>query len=134
MPQQDSPLDGQATSSPRGVSLANLFLLITVCGVLVAHVIPVLEAARKANNLFGFIPWILGGAVAGMFVGIPVGMCQRRPWLGVALGIPLGLMVGAIIGPLATLPAERFGELVRISFAGGATLVVFALLARIFGR
>jgi hypothetical protein len=43
-------------------------------------------------------------------------------------------MVGAIIGPLATLPAERFGELVRISFAGGATMVVFALLTRFFGK
>ncbi len=134
MSQPAPPSEGREPSAPQGVSLANLFLLITVCGVLAAHVIPVIAAARKANALVGLIPWVIAGAVAGMVLGIPIGLCQRHPWLGLALGIPLGLMVGAIVGPLASLPAERFVELVRISFAGGATLVAFALVTRMFGR
>lgn len=131
---QDSPSDSSRMPPRQGVSLANLFLLVTVCGVLAAHLIPVIAIARKTNAINSLISLCVGGAFAGMFLGIPVGLCQRRPWLGLGLGIPLGFIVGAVVGPLMLLPAERFGELIRISLAGGATLVVFAMLARRFGR
>ena len=118
----------------RGVSLANLILLVTACGAFAANLMPVMETARKTNNFSGMIPLSVFGAVLGMVAGVPVGLCQRRPGLGVLLGVLTGMTIGAMAGPMAILPAERFGELVRISLGGGVVLVVFAIVARRLGQ
>jgi hypothetical protein len=118
----------------RGVSLANLFMLITVCGVLVAFLMPVIKMQREKNQMKAVVVASVLGSAAGMLMGIPVGLCQRRPKLGVVLGIPLGMVVGAIVGPLTILPAERFGDLLRIAFVGGTVLVGFALISRKLGQ
>jgi hypothetical protein len=134
MPTSDTVSASPPRPPRRGISLANLFLLVTVCGVLAANLMPVMETARKTNSLGALVPWSLAGAVIGMVLGIPIGLCQRRPWLGLGLAIPLGLLVGAVTGPMSILPPERFGGLIRISLGGGAALVVFAIVARRFGQ
>ncbi len=134
MTTSDSSPETQPKSRGRGVSLANLILLVTACGALAANLMPVMETARKTNAFGGMISLGVLGAVLGMVAGVPVGLCQRRPGLGVLFGVLTGMVIGAVTGPMAILPAERFGELIRISLGGGVVLVVFAIVARRLGQ
>lgn len=134
MTTSDSAPAMQPKSRGRGVSLANLILLVTACGALAANLMPVMETARKTNAFGGMISLGVLGAVLGMVAGVPVGLCQRRPGLGVLFGVLTGMVIGAVTGPMAILPAERFGELIRISLGGGVVLVVFAIVARRLGQ
>lgn len=115
----------------RGFPIASLFLLVTVCGALIALSIPLVQAVRQEKiPLYDVVISALLAMASSGILGAFVGMFQRRPLLGLCLGAPLGAALGLLLGPLSLLSSEHFGELLRISLFGSVALVVLAIAMR----
>lgn len=113
--------------SPRGFSLAALFLLLTTAGVVAA-------LARNASlntdwQLNNFSILVLGHAVLGVvfggIVGFFVGISYPRPMKGGAIGATAGSLSGGISASIAAAGASLW-----IFVVGAIALVSLGVLVR----
>ena len=128
--------DGTSSHAPqrirRGFPLGALFLLITVCAVLAAHVMPVFPAFRASQiNGQDAVVAAIGACVAAGVLGLIIGLFQSRPIIGVFLGVMIGGTLGLMIGPVCLVPETDFARMFVASLVGSIVLLLFAVTMRI---
>lgn len=128
--------DGTSATPPqrirRGFPLGALFLLITVCAVLAAHVMPVFPAFR-ASQISGQDAVIAAivACLAASVLGLIVGLFQSRPVLGVFMGVSIGGGLGLMVGPVCLVPETDFARMFVASLVGSVVLLLFAVAMRV---
>ena len=118
-------------SSPRGYPLGALFVLVTVCAVLVAGVAPLVRLIQDGNVETHVVLIAVGsGALCGIVVGMIVGLLQFRLGLGLVMGVGIGAIIGIAAGVMALLNSEQVFTAAAAMTAGSGLVVVVAVLMR----
>jgi hypothetical protein len=119
------------SNSRGGYPLGALFVLVTVCAVLVAGMTPQLQLVARGKADIGTMGAAMGaGAVCGLLVGIVMGLLQFRIALGVAMGAMAGTVIGAAGGAMALLTGQQLATAAVAITAGSGFIIGVALLMR----
>ncbi len=116
----------------RGYPLSALFVLVAICGILLAQVTPIVRTAMA-----GEIGWLetlvsaLIGGLAVMFLGALIGMYHYRRWRGIGLGALTGLLIGIAAGPMTLVPADKSPRILAVAVGGAAVLLAVGAGLRI---
>jgi len=115
----------------RGYPLGALFVIVTLSGVLIAGVTPLVQLA--ASGKAEVVPLVIAvgcGMFAGGITGIVVGVHHFRRLLGAALGLMAGTIIGGMSGLIALLPEDRLGAAAAAILVGSGLVVGVALIMR----
>jgi hypothetical protein len=117
--------------SRRGYPLGALFVLVAVCAVLIAGSTPVVrETVSGKGDVGAFLAAILIGGLAGLLLGIGIGLFQFRYGLGAALGGLAGTVIGAVSGPMALLTRSQVSAAAAAMTIGSGLVIAVALVMR----
>src|SRR3954468_21559634 len=95
-------------TSRRGYPIGALFVLMTVCAVLLAGISPLAQNFNSGTVSFEAFLGALGiGALAGMLLGMVLGLFQFQMARGVATGAVAGCVIGLIAGGFALLSSDQ---------------------------
>jgi len=115
----------------RGYPLGALFVVVTLRGVLLAGVTPLVQLA--ASGEAQIVPLLIA-AICGIFVGgltgIVVGLHHFRRLLGAGLGLLAGTLIGGMAGLIALLPEDRLLAATTAIIAGSALVIGVAVMMR----
>jgi hypothetical protein len=115
----------------RGYPIGALFVLVTVCAVLVAGVSPLVRALGQPDaEIWRGIAAVGVGALLGQIVGLFLGVIQFRVVLGICLGALAGTLIGAAAGGLSLLPTEQLASSAAAMTVGSGLVVAVALAMR----
>jgi hypothetical protein len=115
----------------RGYPLGALFVLVTVSGVLIAGITPLVQLASHGEaELIPLLIAAVCGMVAGGLTGIVVGIHHFRRMLGAGLGLMAGIIIGGAAGIIALLPESRVLAAATAIVAGSGLVVGVALMMR----
>src|SRR4051794_11670749 len=115
-------------SYQQGYPLGALFVIVTLSGVLIAAVTPLVQLA--ASGIAPLVPLLIAvvcGVVAGGISGIIVGVHHYRRLLGGVLGLLAGTIIGGMSGMIALLPADRLAPAAGAIVVGSGLVVGVAL-------
>src|SRR5262245_47799891 len=115
----------------RGYPLGALFVLVTVCGVLIAGVTPLVQRAwHGESDLVPLLVAMLVGIMAGGIIGMVIGLLHFRRLVTTLLGMLAGTIIGCAAGLIALLPENRMLTAAFAIAAGSGLAVGVALLMR----
>src|SRR5262245_3507133 len=118
-------------TSRQGYPLGALFVLVTVCAVLVAGVAPLVHALRNGEvSKEAFFAALGGGFFGGMFLGMILGIFQFRVGRGVVIGAGVGGVIGLAGGAMALLSSEQIFTAATAMTAGSGLVVAVAVMMR----
>jgi len=114
----------------RGYPIGALFVLVTVCAVLVAGVTPL--ARLPADGVAGNdLLWATGSGVAcGLLVGAVLGVLYYRFTMGIAMGLAAGGVIGAVAGAMSLMPGNQMVTAAAAMTAGSGLVIGIALVMR----
>jgi hypothetical protein len=116
---------------PRGYPLGALFVLVTVCAVLVAGVTPLVQMIQQGNvESMQFLFALAAGALGGMVIGIILGLMQFRMGLGVLMGTLIGVILGSAAGAMSLLTSHQILTAALAMTAGSGLIVIVAVVMR----
>ena len=116
----------------QGYPLPALFLLVAVCGVVVAVVMPAIRTIASGRVEAGMVLVSLGIATfCSSLLGAIVGLHHFRRLRGLGWGIVAGLFVGLTVGLLAVVPPDRLSELTAAIIGGACVLLCIGVVARL---
>ena len=114
-----------------GISLASLFVITTAAAVLVSGIAPV--GQHLASGQVGLLPVAIAlgcGALAGLVLGLILGMHRYHRGWGALLGGSIGTGLGLIVGPLVLLPVDLLRPVATAMFIGSVLIVAVAIVMR----
>jgi uncharacterized membrane protein len=115
----------------RGYPLGALFVLMTICAVLVAGVAPLVHSLQAGNvDVTAFAAAMGIGSMAGMILGMILGLFQFRIGRGVLMGAGVGAIVGAAAGALALLNSQQIFAAATAMTAGSGLVIAVAVMMR----
>ena len=119
------------TFPARGYPLGALFVLVTVCAVLLAGVSPLINMFQKDRIPPETFAAVMGGSLlGGMILGMILGLFQFNVGQGVAMGMGAGLVVGMTAGALSLLGSQHIWAAAIAMTAGSGFIVAIAVLMR----
>jgi hypothetical protein len=118
-------------ASHRGYPLGALFVLVTLCAVLLAGISPLVKNMNDATVSTGeFFAAVGGGALGGILLGIILGLFQFRIGRGVVIGAGVGCIIGMAGGALALLSSQQIFTAATAMTAGSGLIVAVAVMMR----
>ncbi len=115
----------------RGYPLGALFVLVTACAVLVAGITPLVQMTQQGNiESMQFLLAVGAGALAGMVIGVILGLMQFRMGLGVLLGTLIGVILGGAGGAMSLLNSHQLITAALAMTAGSGLIVIVAVIMR----
>lgn len=115
----------------RGYPLGALFVIVTLSGVLIAGVTPLVQLAAKGEaQIVPLLIAVVCGMMAGGAIGVIVGVHHFRRLLGAALGLMAGTIIGGMAGLMALLPEDRLAPAAGAIVVGSCLVVGVALMMR----
>jgi hypothetical protein len=114
----------------QGYPLGALFVLVTLCAVLVAGAAPLIRMSREEIEPIPFLVALGGGAIGGMIVGLVMGLLQFRVGLGLLMGAGVGATIGAAAGMMSLLSNEQILTAAAAMTAGSGLVIAVALVMR----
>lgn len=118
-------------TSRQGYPLGALFVLVTICAVLVAGVAPLVQSLQRGNVSAGAFFAAMGiGALCGMILGMILGLFQFRVGQGVLTGSSVGAVIGLAAGALSLLTTEQLFAAATAMTAGSGLVIAIAVLMR----
>jgi hypothetical protein len=119
------------TFPARGYPLGALFVLVTVCAVLVAGVTPLVQMIQQGKiESMQFLIALTAGAVGGMVIGVILGLMQFRMGLGVVMGTAVGVALGMAAGAMSLLTGQQVLTAALAMTAGSGLIVIVAVIMR----
>ena len=119
------------TFPARGYPLGALFVLVTVCAVLVAGVTPLVQMIQQGNiESAQFLIALTAGTLGGMVIGVILGLMQFRMGLGVVMGTGIGVILGAAAGAMSLLTGHQILTAALAMTAGSGLIVIVAVIMR----
>lgn len=116
----------------RGYPLSALFVLVAICGILLAQVTPIVRAVIQGEvGVTETIVAALAGGVLVMCLGVLVGMYHYRRWRGIGLGALTGALIGVTTGPLALVPADKSLGILAAAVGGAVVLLAIGVALRL---
>jgi len=117
--------------SHRGYPLGALFVLVTVCAVLVAGITPLVHLVQE-GTIESHVFLLAGGsgALCGILIGMVLGLMQFRMGLGVVMGLGIGAGIGLAAGLMALLNSHQIITAAAAMTAGSGLIVVVAVMMR----
>src|SRR5207302_8178328 len=123
--------DLRMTFPTRGYPLGALFVLVTVCAVLVAGVTPLVQMIQQGNiESAQFLIALTAGTLGGMVIGVILGLMQFRMGLGVVMGTGIGVILGAAAGAMSLLTGHQILTAALAMTAGSGLIVIVAVIMR----
>ncbi len=118
-------------ASRRGYPLGALFVLVTICAVLVAGVAPLVHSLQRGQVPAGAFFAAMGiGSTAGMILGMILGLFQFNVGRGVLMGSGVGAVVGLAAGALALLTSDQILAAATAMTAGSGLVIAVAVMMR----
>jgi hypothetical protein len=117
-------------NTPRGYPLGALFVLVTLCAVLVAGAAPLVRRNLDEVDPTTFMVALGCGALVGMTVGAVMGLLQFRISLGLLMGVGVGLTIGAVGGMMSLLTSKQLLTATAAMTAGSGLVIGVALVMR----
>jgi uncharacterized membrane protein len=115
----------------RGYPLGALFVLVTVCAVLVAGVTPLVRMTQEGHiETFQFLVATAAGALGGIVIGVILGLMQFRMGLGVVMGTGIGAILGTAAGLMSLLTSQQILTAALAMTAGSGLIVIVAVVMR----
>ena len=114
----------------RGYPLGALFVLVTLCAVLVAGAAPLVRRNLEEVDPTTFMVALACGALGGMTVGAVMGLLQFRIGLGLLMGVGVGLTIGAVAGMMSLLTSKQLLTATAAMTAGSGLVIAVALVMR----
>jgi hypothetical protein len=114
----------------RGYPLGALFVLVTLCAVLVAGAAPLVRRNLEEVDPTTFIVALGCGAIGGLVVGLGMGLLQFRIGLGLLMGAGTGLTIGAAGGMMSLLSNQQLLTATAAMTAGSGLVIAVALVMR----
>jgi len=119
------------TFPARGYPLGALFVLVTVCAVLVAGVTPLVRMTQEGYiESSQFLIATAAGALGGIVIGVILGLMQFRMGLGVVMGTGIGAILGTAAGLMSLLTSQQILTAALAMTAGSGLIVVVAVVMR----
>jgi hypothetical protein len=118
-------------SSRQGYPLGALFVLVTLCAVLLAGVSPLVK--NLTDGMISpreFFAYVGGGAVGGMLLGVVLGLFQFRIGRGVVVGAAVGCVIGLVGGAMSLLSGKQIFTAATAMTAGSGLIVAVAVMMR----
>jgi uncharacterized membrane protein len=114
----------------RGYPLGALFVLVTLCAVLVAGAAPLVRMSKDEVEPEMFLLALGSGALGGMVVGLIMGLLQFKIGLGMLMGAGVGAAIGAAAGMMSLLSNEQILTAAAAMTAGSGLVVAVSLVMR----
>ena len=117
--------------SRHGYPLGALFVLVTLCAVLLGAIAPLLRTSGMQGVQTHELATAMGACVfCGIVVGVILGLLQFRIGLGVIMGGTLGVILGIIAGLMALLSSKQIVPAALAMSAGSALVIGVAFVMR----
>ena len=118
-------------NSGQGYPLGALFVLVTLCAVLVAGLSPLVQSFQSGTVSTEAFFGALGiGALCGMFLGMILGLFQFRIGRGVTTGAGVGCVIGLVAGAMSLLSSEQILTAATAITAGSGLIIAVAVMMR----
>ena len=118
-------------ASRRGYPLGALFVLVTLCAVLLAGISPLVKNLNEGLVDTGpFFAAVGGGAFGGMLIGMILGLFQFQIGRGVVTGAGVGCIIGMVAGAMALLSSRQIFTAATAMTAGSGLIVAVAVMMR----
>jgi uncharacterized membrane protein len=115
----------------RGYPLGALFVLVTVCAVLLAGLSPLVQSFQRGTvSVEAFFGSLGVGALCGMFLGMILGLFQFRIGRGVVTGAGVGCVIGLVAGAMSLLSSQQILTTATAMTAGSGLIVAVAVMMR----
>lgn len=119
------------TVARRGYPLGALFVLMTICAVLVAGVAPLVHSLQRGQvPASAFLAAMGIGCFGGMVLGVILGLFQFNVGRGVLMGASVGAVIGLAAGALALLTGDQILAAATAMTAGSGLVVAVAVMMR----
>jgi len=119
------------TNSARGYPLGALFVLVTICAVLLAGISPLVQSFQSGLvSMEAFFGALGIGAMCGMFLGMILGLFQFRVGRGVVIGAGVGCVIGLVAGAMSLLTSQQIFTAATAMTAGSGLIVAVAVMMR----
>jgi hypothetical protein len=116
-----------------GYPIGALFVLVTLCAVLLAGIAPLVRPGQIEDTdvtTSAFLVAMGFGALSGITVGMVLGLLQFRVGLGFVMGAGVGAVIGTVGGALALLSYQQIAAAAAAMTAGSGLIVGVAVLMR----
>jgi hypothetical protein len=118
-------------NSVRGYPLGALFVLVTVCAVLLAGLSPLVQSFQRGTvSVEAFFGALGIGALCGMLLGMILGLFQFRIGRGVMTGAGAGCVIGLVAGAMSLLSSQQILTAATAMTAGSGLIVAVAVMMR----
>lgn len=123
-------MNNQTSALTRGgFPLVAIFLLTAVVAVLGSQISLIIAMKKNVSVDFPFS--IAVGGATGLSLGLLIGLFHIRRLRGAMIGLLAGLVTGGMAGPACMAAIEQPWPILFTSLAGGAGLMVIAILYRL---
>ena len=124
---QGKPADGMRAEHRNPISIAMMFYLLTLAGIVAASIGRISQQEVSSKNLV--VASIAGGCFLGLVLGFCSGSLYHRSVKAALVGSVVGTIIGAVAGALTIIHHEHFVQTMSTAFLGCWLILCTMLVA-----